>query len=146
MIVCLCPAIVRSYCWLICDVAVAYVRDDQTESARPRARAYQYPVIGSIHPPPLPSTEDTQRGSGPGVPTLDRRNEIFRFEAKKDDTKGEKVVVGAVVMECWNHCAIGRLMAQWFQQNNHTSVSISYSLIGRYEHEPSPLLILQDNA
>ena len=48
MIACLCPAIVRSYCWLICDVAATYVRDGQTESARPQARAYKYPVIGSI--------------------------------------------------------------------------------------------------
>ena len=48
MVACLCPAIVRSYCWLICDVAVTYVHDGQTESARPRARAYKYPVIGSI--------------------------------------------------------------------------------------------------
>ena len=48
MIACLCPAIVRSYCWLICVVAVTYVRDGQTESVRPRARAYEYPVIGSI--------------------------------------------------------------------------------------------------
>ena len=44
-----CPAIVRSYYWLmLADVAVTYVRDGQTESARPRARAYEYPVIGSI--------------------------------------------------------------------------------------------------
>ena len=48
MIACLCPAIVRSYCWLIYDVAVTYVRDGQTESAWPQARAYAYPVIGSI--------------------------------------------------------------------------------------------------
>ena len=48
MIACLCPAIVRLYCWLICDVAVTYVRDGQTEPARPRARAYKYPVVGSI--------------------------------------------------------------------------------------------------
>ena len=48
MIACLCLAIVRSYCWLICDVAVTYVCGGQTESARPRARAYKYPVIGSI--------------------------------------------------------------------------------------------------
>ena len=43
-----CPAIVRSYCWSIFDVAVTYVRDGQTESARPLARAYEYPAIGSI--------------------------------------------------------------------------------------------------
>ena len=49
-------------------------------------------------------------------------------------------------MECLNHCAIGRLMVQWFQQNNHTSVSGSCCLIGRYEHGSSPLLVLQDNA
>ena len=48
MIACLCPAIVRSYCWLICDVSVTYVRDGQTESVQQRARAYEYPVIGSI--------------------------------------------------------------------------------------------------
>ena len=29
-------------------MVVTYVRDGQTESARPRARAYEYPVIGSI--------------------------------------------------------------------------------------------------
>merc|ERR1719253_119495 len=29
----------------------------------------------------------------------------------------------APLLHCWNHCAISRLMAQWFQQNNHTSVS-----------------------
>ena len=29
-------------------MAVTHVRDSQTESARPRARSYEYPVIGSI--------------------------------------------------------------------------------------------------
>ena len=43
-----CPAILRSYCWSIFDVAVTYVGDGQTESARPLARVYEYPVIGSI--------------------------------------------------------------------------------------------------
>ena len=31
-----------------CDMAVTCVRDGQTKSAWPRARAYKYPVIGSI--------------------------------------------------------------------------------------------------
>ena len=48
MIARLCQAIVRSYCWLVCGVAVTYVRDGQTKSAQPWARAYKYPVIGSI--------------------------------------------------------------------------------------------------
>ena len=38
-----------------CDVA----GDGQTESARPRARAYEYPVIGSIQQSPSSMTIET---------------------------------------------------------------------------------------
>ena len=33
---------------MLADVAVTYIRDGQTKSAGPRARAYKYPVIKSI--------------------------------------------------------------------------------------------------